>query len=66
MQTAEEMYFAEKENERLLTKLEAIVGAIMDADPTEFQYTRRTPTWMEGFTCGKMAAAAAAEKVIKD
>lgn len=65
---AARIYTLENECERLREQIkymrEEVTRAILLAESDEFRFARRTPLWMEGFTCGKAAAAANVQSIL--
>ena len=56
---AAKIYVLENENERLKEKLAGAESALTDVGTEEFRFAHKTPLWMEGFVCAKVACAAA-------
>ena len=60
------LYTLENENERLRAKIAGISDALRDVESDEFLFAKRSPSWMEGFTCAKVACTAAIQKYIDE
>ena len=59
---AAENYTLKNENERLRAHLKAAKDAIMAVEHHEFG-AHKTPLWLEGFTCAKVACAASLDAI---